>query len=380
MNADSLEPKKLALLRILDILKNYSDYDHHLTQDDIIQYLKKDYDLTLERKAVSRNLSLLKEAGVEIDSDRNGSYLAVREFDDTELRILIDGVLSSRFISPKDSEDLIARLCALSSKHFSPANKHIFTVSKEENSQLLYNMDIINEAIERKRQIEFVFTERGIDKKRHKKTKMHVTPLALFLIEQEYLLLFIWNLNERPMWDQSKMKDEIDPILWAHPLRDLSDIRLLEEKKALSAKTVDAFKERLNIPKFIKEYGIEKGGSVYTEESGKRQHITFVCPDYWIGKALDYFGNDITIVKMPSLSEDLFPDDEIWTKTKLYKNMVKINAYATMHAMKDFVFQNRPFVIVLSPEDVKMKIAEEVNRFSRFQNELYEVIKDADNK
>ena len=61
------EPKKLALLRIWQILKEYSDYNHPLTQEDIATYLERDYGIVIERKAISRNLSLLKEAGVEID-------------------------------------------------------------------------------------------------------------------------------------------------------------------------------------------------------------------------------------------------------------------------------------------------------------------------
>ena len=61
---DSLEPKKLALLRIWQILQKYSDFNHPLTQDEIVEILDRDYGISIERKAVSRNLSLLKEAGI----------------------------------------------------------------------------------------------------------------------------------------------------------------------------------------------------------------------------------------------------------------------------------------------------------------------------
>ena len=60
---ESFEPKKLALIRIWQILKEYSDYDHPLTQDDIARHLENDYGIVIERKAISRNISLLKEAG-----------------------------------------------------------------------------------------------------------------------------------------------------------------------------------------------------------------------------------------------------------------------------------------------------------------------------
>ena len=55
-----IEPKKLALLRILEILKEHSDFDHPLKQEEIANYLEKDYGIIIERKAVGRNISLLK--------------------------------------------------------------------------------------------------------------------------------------------------------------------------------------------------------------------------------------------------------------------------------------------------------------------------------
>ena len=115
---DSLEPKKLALIRIYQVFKEYSDYDHPLTQDDISNHLEKNYGITIERKAISRNISLLKEAGIEIESRRAGSYLESRDFEDSELRMLIDGVLASKYITANHSKDLIEKLCKLSNKYF----------------------------------------------------------------------------------------------------------------------------------------------------------------------------------------------------------------------------------------------------------------------
>ena len=99
-----LEPKKLALLRILQILERYSDSEHPLTQEEILKLLDEDYGIVIERKAVGRNISLLKEAGIDIESERNGSYLASRTFDDTEIQLLIDSVLASKHLAVKQSK------------------------------------------------------------------------------------------------------------------------------------------------------------------------------------------------------------------------------------------------------------------------------------
>ena len=376
MNKDSLEPKKLALLRIQEILERYSDYDHHLTHNDIIHYLERDYDLILERKAVARDLSLLKEAGLEIESDRDGSFLAVRKFDDTELRILIDGVLSSPFISCRDSKDLIERLCSLSSVYFPVKNKHIYAVNewaKEENPQLLYNIDLISDAIDQKRQLEITFSGYGTDKKRHKsKYSLHVTPVALFLIEQEYLLLFIWDMS------QGDPETSVDPILWTEPLRDIGGIALLEDETAVPIKSLEFFKNGFSIPKFIKEYGLGKDGGVFTPESGKREFITFACPETKIGSAIDYLGKDISITKLPELKKNLLNGDTgwdiVWQQT-IYKNMVKITAYTTEVTAVDFVFQNAPFVTILSPDSAKERMEEKVAMFTSVSKKLQNALK-----
>ncbi len=69
---DSLEPKKLALIRIWQILKDYSYDRHPLTQEHIANLLDQDYGIVLERKPIGRNISLLKEAGAYIESQRSG--------------------------------------------------------------------------------------------------------------------------------------------------------------------------------------------------------------------------------------------------------------------------------------------------------------------
>ena len=189
---NSLEPKKLALLRILQILEQYSDCDNPLKQEDIANYLDKDYGIVIERKAIGRNLSLLKEAGYDIASDRRGSYLAERTFDDSELRMLIDGVLASRYITAKHSKELIERLCLLSNKYFRSHVKNIWSVnewSKTDNQALFYNIEIVDAAIEKKKQIAFCYNKYGADKKLHKTSDQRATPYQMILRNQRYYLI-----------------------------------------------------------------------------------------------------------------------------------------------------------------------------------------------
>ena len=84
--------KKLYILYILNVLKKYSDYEHRLTQKDIISHIRSDYGVECERKAIARNIGDLIDFGYDIEQD-GGYYLAQREFEDSELRLLIDSVL-----------------------------------------------------------------------------------------------------------------------------------------------------------------------------------------------------------------------------------------------------------------------------------------------
>ena len=111
------ETKRLAPIRIWQILHQHSDCDHPLTQEDIIRYLRE-YGIEMERKAIGRNIDLIKEAGADIVSGHSGCYLASREFEEAELKVLIDGVLCSQHITPKYSKDLIDKLCNLSTQYF----------------------------------------------------------------------------------------------------------------------------------------------------------------------------------------------------------------------------------------------------------------------
>ena len=104
-----MEPKKLAIIRILQILLENSDIDHPMTQEDIALKLEHDYGIEMERKAIGRNIqeliemfdndSMSKKYGEEISivsEKRKGTYVEKRTFEDSELRMLIDAVLSSR--------------------------------------------------------------------------------------------------------------------------------------------------------------------------------------------------------------------------------------------------------------------------------------------
>ena len=115
----TIQPKKLMIINILDILKKYTDEDHRLSQKDIVDILKKEYSMPADRKAVKSNLMNLVDFGYPINyseslrKDKNGEdktvltdwYLSP-DFSDAELRLLIDGLLFSRHIPYSQRKEL----------------------------------------------------------------------------------------------------------------------------------------------------------------------------------------------------------------------------------------------------------------------------------
>ena len=125
----SLQPKKMLILNILEILRKHTNADHPITQRKIAEYLERDYGMVAERKAIKRNLAELMEAGYPVrmktEKARNGinrktgeteeniacsDFYYEHPFSDAELRMLIDSVLFSRSTPKKQGRELIRKL------------------------------------------------------------------------------------------------------------------------------------------------------------------------------------------------------------------------------------------------------------------------------
>ncbi len=319
---ESLEPKKLALLRILQIYYKYSDYDHPLKQEDIADILEKEYGITVERKAISRNINLLKDAGLDIESTREGSYLCERDFTDSELRMLIDGVLSSKHIPAKYTKDLIEKLCCLSNKYFRSHVKHIHSVGdwdKTENPALFYNIELIDEAIEQKKQICFDYNKYGADKKLHRTHPHHVSPYQLILHNQRYYLMG---------WEEHWQN------MIYHRLDRISNLRITENKLT-PITTIDGFRNGINYKDLSTALPY-----MYTD---KPETVEFIAEEFILDQVIDWFGKDIRI-------------------TKCDEGKVRVSVKVSPMAMEHWALQYAGFVTVKYPESLARNIKDRLKK------------------
>lgn len=185
--AQTAPAKKMLIMNILDILKRYSDEDHKLSQKQIVDYLWSDYDMAADRKTVARNLTNLMAAGYPIEcrddvartyinkkGEKETSYILSdfyleRDFTDAELRLLIDSLLFSKHIPYRQCKELVEKLEGLSNKYFSAHVKHIHKLPEtaSQNKELFWTIEILDEAIEKGRQVVFDYNRYGTDKKLH---------------------------------------------------------------------------------------------------------------------------------------------------------------------------------------------------------------------
>lgn len=278
---NSLEPKKLAIIRILQILHKHSDADHPLTQDEIATYLLNDYGIELERKAIGKNIAILRDYfcsdnDVECDivSDKHGSYMLSRPFEDSELRMLIDGVLASRHITANHSKKLIEKLCNLSNTYFRSHVKNIYSVndwSKTDNAALFLNIDIIDGAIEGGKKVAFVYNKYGEDKKLHKSSDNIASPYQLILHNQRYYLMAC---NER--WGN----------MTYYRLDRITDMRLLDEP-ATPLRSVEGYESGINYK--------EIATSLPYMFTDKPEHVEFLCDGWVMDHVVDWFGDNACI-------------------------------------------------------------------------------------
>lgn len=107
-----LNDKQLLNMMILEILREYTDKNHRLEQNEIIDLLDKNYNVSCSRKTLYNNLQVLKSAGYEISTNGRlgGTCLLSRQLDDSELYLLIDSVLFSKTLSHKQAKTLIGKL------------------------------------------------------------------------------------------------------------------------------------------------------------------------------------------------------------------------------------------------------------------------------
>lgn len=162
-NNASEEDTRLRILYLYQLLLTQSDEDHPLSTKQITEKMEELHNIHMHRTTVPKDIELLKAAGFEIIGERKRAWeyhLAERQFSLPELKLLIDAVQSSKFITEKKSQDLIGKLISLTSEtNAAKLNRtvHITGRVKSENEKGYYIVDAINDAMNAGKKISFLY-------------------------------------------------------------------------------------------------------------------------------------------------------------------------------------------------------------------------------
>lgn len=318
--------KKMLNMLILEILREYSDENHSLTQQEIIRLLYNNYGMECDRRSVKNNVIYLKELGYDISMD-SGYRLLSREFDDSELRILIDSVLFLKSISTKQAKNLIEKIRGMASKYFNVKVKHVSNLPELHrtiNKQALYSLDAINDAISEKKKIEFIYNEIDTNFKLRQKRELpyKVNPYQIIANNGRFYLIGNY--------------DKYDNVVHFRIDR-MTDVRILNEKVKHMSK-VPELANGLDLPKHMAEHVY-----MFSGESVSAEIKT--TPDM-MNELVDWFGTDFRFMEK---SED----------------SITIRVKCNYSALRFWALQYGPYVEILKPEALRNQIKEDIREMAK---------------
>lgn len=190
--------RKIKLLKLLEILRQRTDELHPMTTSQLLSELGE-MDIPCDRRILSHDITVLSEAGYEIMTTMIGHekayYVADRRFSVPELKILIDAVHASSFITEKKSEELIKKIADLAGSHRSDVLKRnmvCFNTRKHSNEHIYYSVDVLEEAILSNRKVIFRYFDLNENHEKVFRRGGHhyvVEPIALVFNEDKYYLM-----------------------------------------------------------------------------------------------------------------------------------------------------------------------------------------------
>ena len=278
--------KKQSNLLDLDILRENSDQNHILSVKDIQALLETRYGLNLERRTIYSNLEILAQQGYEISDFKDngkGYYLVNRQFDKGEVLLLCNAVHASHFISQKQSKKLIDTLLATQSKYDQKdfyAKTYMPNPQKTENRQLMYNVEIVSDAIRDRKMLQFTYLKYGKNK------KLVARRPEAYIVEPRYIVY----ADSRAYMVVTSPNHE---GFIHYRLDRIADATIMEKNARKLPKDIDAY-----------EYARNK----LFMYSGDMEYVVFKCDEKILDQVIDIFGSDTNI--------DFVNDNEFTTRVK----------------------------------------------------------------
>lgn len=271
--------KKALLLYVLEVLKEYSDIDHPLSQDFIAEKIYALYMLQCERKSIANNVDCLIELGYDIVKVKNkGVYLNRRDFEPGEIAFLIDAVFSSKVIGSKYAQDIANKLNKELNVHQRKHFKYIYKareVNRSDNKEVFLNIDIIHQAITQNKQIEFVYSNYQHGNADSGKRR-RVSPYFLFNSQGKYYLACC---------------KEASFGISNYRIERMSDVNLSEQER-VPVTDIAQYSDGIDIAQYVNENIYAFGGKSVNATLKIYDQHTLTYVEDWFADAKFYKQND----------------------------------------------------------------------------------------
>lgn len=309
---------KERILYMLQLFQTQTDEEHPLSTFEIIDYFKERGVVT-DRKTVRDDVDTLNSCGVEImviEGRPNRYYFADRKFQLPELKLLVDAVEASKFITARKSAELVRKITSMTSaNHANELNRHLYTVGriKPGNENIYYVVDTIFQAIKLERKISFQYFRYDVHRNRvarHNGEPFIFSPYAMLYNEDKYYVLGYY-----PVFDK------------------ITTFRV----------------DRMGIPEILNEPirpkpadfdPVDYTVDVFSMYDGSRETVELLCENYMMDSVVDRFGDGI----------------EVWIEDdEHFRVAVQVSVSQTFFA---WVFQFAGHIQLLGPIDVREKYQE----------------------
>lgn len=273
-----MDGRREFVLQVYEVLRKHSNENNFLTQQDIIDYLDKDFNVHSERKSIAKAInainSVYEDCVVKSDS-RKGFAITERNFSKDEIIPIMMAIYSFKGFSSQLTNQITEKLKSdyALNEHF-PASHTVTNSLKNENKEVIYNFSIISEAIANKKLISYSYTNEA-----GKKNNRTICPHYIFVSQEEFRLLATFNNSPKAKF-------------YVYSLDKMTDVKIVEDSIAYKLQDIEKYKD-FDIDKYLNEHLYYFSKPAITakikmkSESNKSQIIK------WFGKQAKFLANDI---------------------------------------------------------------------------------------
>ena len=294
-----IDSRKANIYLVYKILEEYTDLEHYLTQQEIVEKIKRDYGYECERKSVGSSISLLSDLGFDIVKGQNnkGFALASRQFDKNEIAFLIDGIFSSKVIPGEQAKDIVEKLVKNLSIYERKNYKYLYKtteITRTNNKNIFLNIEIIQEAIDKGQNIKFkylTYDKNGNPIPRFNGYEYQVSPYYLINNFGRYYLL-----GYRRRYPNTNV----------YRIDLMYDVKIDTERKIKPIIELDDYKNGFSISNYINEHVYMFGGPTITAviKVNSERAISFIKD--WFGENAKIYSENNQIMATFKCNEQAF--------------------------------------------------------------------------